>query len=362
MEAGFPEKIAIVGLGLIGGSLALAIKHASPGIHIVGVDFPQVLDLAQGKGAIDEGFPPAELAQAVGGATVVFLATPIKTILELIPRVAVAMSPGAILTDVGSTKEAICRLAREVLPRGCYFIGGHPLAGTEGKGFRAADPFLFQNALYILTPLPDAKEALPRLTRYVEALGAIPVVMDPERHDEIAAYVSHLPQLTAVALVNTVGRKEGMLPFAAGGFRDLTRIASSPYEIWRDILATNAERIEQALKDMVRELSRLRETLRGGLEEEFVRARALRASIPKRAKGFSGEFPSVRVVVPDRIGALAEVTGALGKAGINIKDLELMRVREGIGGTFRIYVERHQEAEEAVRVLRAAGYEAEVVD
>ncbi len=137
----------------------MAIKHASPGIHIVGVDFPQVLDLAQGKGAIDEGFPPAELAQAVGEATVVFLATPIKTILELIPRVAVAMSPGAILTDVGSTKEAICRLAREVLPRGCYFIGGHPLAGTEGKGFRAADPFLFQNALYILTPLPDAKEA-----------------------------------------------------------------------------------------------------------------------------------------------------------------------------------------------------------
>ncbi|RLE31109.1 prephenate dehydrogenase [Candidatus Acetothermia bacterium] len=362
MEAGFPEKIAIVGLGLIGGSLALAIKHAFPEVHVVGVDFSPILELAREKGAIDEGFPPAKVAQAVQGTALVFLATPINTILELIPRVATAMSPGAILTDVGSTKEAICRRAQETVPRGCYFIGGHPLAGTEGKGFRAADPFLFQNALYILTPLPDAKEAVPRLTAYVEALGAIPVVMDPERHDEIAAYVSHLPQLTAVALVNTVGRKEGMLPFAAGGFRDLTRIASSPYEIWRDILATNAGRIERALEEMIRELSRLRKALRGGLEEEFVRARALRASIPKRAKGFSGEFPSVRVVVPDRIGALAEVTGALGKAGINIKDLELMRVREGIGGTFRIYVEGRKEAEEAARVLRTAGYEAEAVD
>lgn len=340
----------------------MAAKRASPGTNVVGVDFPDVLEDAHRKEAIDEGFPPGEVARAVREAAVVFLATPIKTILDLIPQVARAMSLGAILTDVGSTKEEICRVAQETVPRGCYFVGGHPLTGSEGKGFRAADPFLFQNALYVLTPLPEAEGALPLLTAFVEALGAIPVVMDPKRHDEIAAYVSHLPQLIAVALVNTVGKKEGMLPFAAGGFRDLTRIASSPYEIWQDILATNAGRIEQALDDMIRELSRLREALREGLEEDFARARALRASIPKRAKGFAEEFPSIKVVVPDRVGALAEVTGALGKAGINIKDLELMRVREGIGGTFRIYVERHQEAEEAARVLKDAGYEAEVVD
>ncbi len=345
----------------MGGSLALATRRVLPEITVLGVDYPEVLKLARGKEAIHGGYPPEELERAAAEGDIVFLATPIRTILGLIPRAAAAMRQGTILTDLGSTKEEICRVAAEAVPEEVHFVGGHPLTGAEGSGFRAADPFLFQNALYVLTPLPGSEGAAARLEAFLEALGAIPVVMEPGLHDEIAAYVSHLPQLLAVALVNTVGRKEGFLPFAAGGFRDLTRIASSPYGIWEDILATNAARVDRALGELIGELSRLRERLSEGLGEDFSRARTLRASIPKRAKGFVKEFPSVRVVVPDRVGALAEVTGALGAAGINIKDLELMRVREGIGGTFRIYVGSQGEAEEAAKVLRALGYETEAV-
>lgn len=361
METGFPRRVAIVGLGLMGGSLALAIRHALPEVEVVGVDFPEVLELARGKGAVDRGFPPGDLPRAVRDAEIVFLATPIRTILELIPLVPRHMREGAVLTDLGSTKAEICRAAREHVPPGIRFVGGHPLTGTEGRGFRAADPFLFQNALYVLTPLPESRGAAD-LARFLGALGAITVEMDPEAHDEVAAYVSHLPQLVAVALVNLVGRREGFLGFAAGGFRDLTRIASSPYGIWRDILETNAGRVAGALEAFLQELSRLKGGLRRGLEEEFSRANRLRAAIPRRAKGFMGEFPSIKVMVPDEVGALAAVTGALAHAGIDIRDLELLRVREGVGGTFRIYLGSRRDAREAVRALRERGYEAEVVD
>ncbi|MGY4706922.1 prephenate dehydrogenase/arogenate dehydrogenase family protein [Candidatus Bipolaricaulota sp. J31] len=350
-----------MGLGLMGGSLALATRYALPEVEVVGVDFPEVLELVQGK-AVHRAYPPAELPAAVADAEVVFLATPIRTILELIPRVSRHMRAGAVLTDLGSTKAEICRVAREHVPPGVRFVGGHPLTGAEGRGFRAADPFLFQNAVYVLTPFPGTEQAASRLKGFLRALGAIVVEMDPEVHDEVAAYVSHLPQLVAVALVNLVGRREGFLEFAAGGFRDLTRVASSPYGIWTDILATNVDKVSAALEEFLSELSRLKRNLGRGLEEEFVRANRLRAAIPRRAKGFLGDLPRIRVRLPDRPGALAAVAGALGEAGINIKDVELLRVREDIGGTFQIYLGTREDAERAARILSRMGYEAEVVD
>ncbi len=362
MDPGFPRRITIVGLGLMGGSLALATRHALPRVEVAGVDFPGVLELVRRKGAIDRGFPPEQIPWAVRDADIVFLATPIRTIIELIPRVARYMRTGAVLTDLGSTKAEICRAARGHVPPGIRFVGGHPLTGAEGKGFKAADPFLFQNALYVLTPLPGGREAVPALRRFLGALGAIAVEMDPEAHDEVAAYVSHLPQLIAVALVNLVGRREGFLEFAAGGFRDLTRIASSPYGIWGDILGTNADRVRAALEGFIAELSRLKEGLGRGLGEEFARANRLRAAIPRRAKGFLGELPRIKVRLPDRPGALAAVAGALGGAGINIKDVELLRVREDIGGTFQFYLATREDAERAAKLLSGLGYEAEVVD
>lgn len=362
MEPGFPHKVAIVGLGLMGGSLALAIKQFVPGVEVLGVDFPEVLESARERGAIDAGHPPAGIAQSVRDAGLVFLATPIRTILALIEKVASHMREGAVLTDLGSTKVNICRAAREHVPEEVYFIGGHPLTGCEGRGIENADPFLFQNALYVLTPVNGPDTVTEALAGFLERLGAIVVVLDPETHDRIAAYVSHLPQLVAVALVNLVGKEEGYLGFAAGGFRDLTRIASSPYGIWEDILQTNAPRIKEALEAFLEELSRLEERIEVGPREEFERAQALRASLPRAAKGFLGVFPRIRVILPDRPGALAALTGALAREGINIKDLELLRVREEIGGTFQIYLGSGEDAKRAVTILRGIGYQARVVD
>ena len=351
-----------MGLGLMGGSLALAVRRFLPQVEVVGVDLPEVLPQVQARGAVDRALPPGELPAAVAESDLVFLATPIKEILRLIPRVAPHMQEGAILTDLGSTKREICRLARERVPNGVHFIGGHPLTGAEGKGIARADPFLFQNALYVLCPLSGAEAALPPLRGLLERLGAIVVELAPEEHDRIAAYVSHLPQLVAVALVNLVGREEGFLRFAAGGFRDLTRIASSPFGIWEDILSTNAPLIRKALRDFLWELSQLGERVKEGPREEFQRAKALRDSLPRAAKGFLREYPRVRVILPDRPGALARATGALAKEGINIKDLELLRVREEIGGTFQIHLGSVEEALEAATILRGIGYDARVVD
>jgi len=353
--------VTVVGLGLMGGSLALAIRRFLPEVEVIGVDFPPALAEAKARHAINHALTPQELPQAVAGSDLVFLATPIKVILELIPKVAPHMQEGAILTDLGSTKTEICRLARERVPNGVRFIGGHPLTGAEGKGIARADPFLFQNALYVLCPLPGVEGALPPLRGFLERLGAIVVELAPEEHDRIAAYVSHLPQLLAVALVNLVGREEGFLRFAAGGFRDLTRIASSPFGIWEDILSTNAPFIKKALGDLLSELSQLGERLEVGPREEFRRAKALRDSLPRAAKGFLREYPRVRVILPDRPGALARATSALAKEGINIKDLELQRVREGSGGTFLVYLEGGEEAAQAAAILRSCGFEAEVV-
>jgi len=346
----------------MGGSLALAIRRFLPQLEVIGVDFPAARGEAEARGAIHRGFPPQELPRAVAESDLVFLATPIRTILELIGEAAPHMRKGAILTDLGSTKAAICRRAREQVPGGVYFVGGHPLTGAEGKGIAGADPFLFQNALYVLTPLEGTEGALPLLQGFLRRLGAIVVELAPEEHDRIAAYVSHLPQLLAVALVNLVGREGGYLRFAAGGFRDLTRIASSPYGIWEDILTTNAPRIREALAALLSELSRLGERIEVGPREEFERARALRASLPRAVKGFLRDFPRIRVIIPDRPGALAKITGALAEKGINIKDLELLRVREEIGGTFQIHLGSGEEAEEAARILQGIGYEARVVD
>ncbi|HIC96169.1 TPA: prephenate dehydrogenase/arogenate dehydrogenase family protein, partial [Candidatus Bipolaricaulota bacterium] len=307
-ESGFPTKVAIVGVGLMGGSLALAIRRFCPGVEVVGIDYPPVLERARWRRALDRGHPPEGLAEGVAGADYVFLATPIRTIIRLIAEVAPLLKEGAILSDLGSTKVEICRTAERSVPDGIYFIGGHPLTGSEGRGIDHADPFLFQNAFYVLTPLNEPDEKTEELARFLERLGALILYLDPQAHDRIVAYTSHLPQLLAVGLTNLIGR-EDYLSLATGGFRDLTRVASSPYEIWEEILETNIAPIQEALDVLIKELIMLREQLgKGGLEEDFTQAARRRAGIPKNSKGFLRAFPRIAVLVPDRPGALAEIT------------------------------------------------------
>lgn len=356
------KRITIIGVGVIGGSLGLAIKKRFRSVVITGVDRPDVLQKALRRGAID--IACRRWKTAVGDADLVFLATPISAILELLPRVARIIGPGAIVTDVGSVKRGIARSAGKHFPRG-NFVGGHPMAGVELSGVEAAHPLLFENAVYVLTPLtPRPTGAVKRFATFLEELGARVVTLDPALHDEIVSVVSHVPQLTAVALTNVAGSRHHSSPaylrLAAGGFRDLTRIASSRPEIWHDILSSNRDEIGRALDLMIRELLSYRRALRTKgrpFARVFNEARRIRNRIPKSMKGFLHPLKEVYVFVEDQPGMLAKLTVSLTRAKINIKDLELMKIREGRGGTFRLAFESREVAARAVCVLQKAGFE-----
>ncbi len=356
------ETIAIVGVGLIGGSLGVALKGLGIGRSIVGVSRQETLDAAGELNVIDAGYRYEELAAGIAEAALVFLCTPIVRILDLLPRVLGAARKGAVVTDVGSTKHAIVSAATAHQRDGVCFVGGHPMAGSEHRGVSAADPFLFQNAIYVLTPSPDTPDfVVEKLARLVRALGARPMRMTPQAHDRAAAAVSHLPQMMATSLVSMIGRMteaEGLpIRMAAGGFRDLTRIASSPYEMWRDICHTNGASIREMIDLYIESLAAIRgEVDHDGLEQAFVYANRVRGQIPKDSKGFLHPLYEILLVAEDRPGVIADVAQTLAGENININDIEVLNVREGEGGTIRMGFDSRPCAEEAVGVLGKAGY------
>ena len=274
--------MAIVGLGLMGGSWGLALKqHGFPGRR-VGCDRLEVLNRALAAGAVDEG--SADLPTAVRDADLIILATPVGVILDLLPQLKGAVPPRALVTDVGSTKRLICQRAREVLGEEPLFLGGHPLAGKERSGLENADAALLENARYVLTPLsPDhlADERVQAFSSLLEALGARPFVMEASTHDRAVAFLSHLPQLVSSGMASMIAEQgaEDFLPLelAASGFRDVTRLAESPYSLWRDICLTNIENIQSALEALIDKLETMKLHLSDReLERDFKQARKLR--------------------------------------------------------------------------------------
>jgi prephenate dehydrogenase len=360
----FP-RIAIIGVGLIGGSLGLAIKKRWRSVRVVGVDKPSVLRRARLRGAIDE--PVRDLSRAVNDADLVVVAAPIAASLKLLPTLGRLVRPTTLVTDVGSVKTALVDAGAKHFASG-NFIGGHPMAGVEHSGIDAAHPLLFENAVYVLTPTrKTSRVAVRRLGSFLGSLGARVMVLDASTHDRVAAAVSHVPQLLAVSLMNATARKNrasrNRMELAAGGFRDLTRIASSPFEVWKDILRYNSRKIDAALDIVETELRRLRAHVRSSrtrqLNESFRSARKLRNAIPRNMKGFLHSLVDLYVFVEDKPGVLATITGTLAKNKINIKDMELMKIREGSGGTFRLSFESREVAQRAARILRKRGFEVE---
>jgi prephenate dehydrogenase len=255
------RSIVIVGLGLIGGSVALSIRERWPAMRVSGVDTPAVLAHALGSGAIDRAVASLETP---GDADLVLLAAPVQQIIELLPTIA-ARQP-MIVTDVGGTKRTIVDAAR-ALPADLTFVGGHPLGGGERGGFAFARPDLFAGRPWILTPDGHRSgDAATRLSALVSGLGARPTIMTPDAHDQLMAYVSHLPQLTASALMATVGNRAGAEGLLASGkgLLDTTRLASSPADVWRDVCATNADAIGLALDDLIALLTDVRAGLQRG--------------------------------------------------------------------------------------------------
>ena len=254
------ETVAIVGVGLIGGSFGLALKKAGFAGKILGVSAPGTLEKALERGAIDQGLP---LEQALQHADLVYLSQPISRILETLASIEPWLRPGSLVTDAGSTKAKIVGQAQRSI-RQTQFLGGHPLAGKERRGVQEADPDLFLGRTYVLTPGdPSELETAParEFIQWVKAIGAVPLSLSPQEHDRIVSLTSHLPQLLASALASTLAGRLGPaehLQVAGPGLRDTIRLASSPYDIWGDILKTNTCEIEAALAAYIAKLEDLR--------------------------------------------------------------------------------------------------------
>ena len=280
-EVPFPS-IAIVGLGLIGGSIALGVRERWPESRVFGVDSESVLAHAVGAGAIERGF---ETIGALPDVSLIVLAAPVRQNIELlqqIGRVGRVFSGPAdqqiTITDVGGTKREIVNAAR-ALPAGVTFVGSHPLGGGERGGFAFARPDLFAGRPWIFTPDDNGTpDSVARLSRLAAGLGAKPLILSADEHDRVMAFVSHLPQLAASALMDAVGSAahgEG-LRMAGRGLVDTTRLASSPADVWRDICLTNADAIESALDCLIQRLTQLRGDLRRGEAVEAIFAAAAR--------------------------------------------------------------------------------------
>lgn len=275
------QQITIIGTGLIGGSFGLAAKGALPGIRIIGSDRAHILERARKMGAIDGGFEDAE--EAVKGSDLILLATPVGMIIDLIERIGPVAPPEALITDVGSTKQEVIERARAVFgaQAGERFLGGHPMAGKEHSSIFAAEPGLFRNATWFFVPsTPQQNVDSPKIREYrqlLERIGARVSVVEAERHDRICAWISHLPQMVSTAMAGILmdefadGTELGLI--TSRGLREMTRTASSPYSMWRDIAHTNTANIERALAALEQRLAHIRENLRTQeLRDEFERA------------------------------------------------------------------------------------------
>jgi len=282
------RRMVVAGVGLIGGSLALAARKGRLVEEIVGFGrSEQNLRLAQRRGIVDRYF--MEGGKIPRGTDLLILATPVQTTVPLARAFLPRLEAGSLISDVGSVKGEIVHKLDRLLPHKISFVGAHPIAGNEKWGAEAATPDLFLKHRCILTPTrrTDPK-AVKKLGSFWRRLGAKVEILDPNLHDRILAMVSHLPHVLAYALVNTLGRVEvdsvDLKDYCAGGFKDLTRIASSRPEIWRDICLANRQAVSKSILVYIRCLDQLRRAIRGGegdhLEREFSRANELRRAIP----------------------------------------------------------------------------------
>lgn len=270
------RRVAVIGTGLIGGSFALALRKHFPNVIVVGYNRAGSLERALERGVIQEAV--SEIGLAVRGADLVYISLPIGATIDALGTVAAAAEPHALVTDVGSTKTAICKAAAALFRGGARFLGAHPMAGKEKTGVDHADAELFRGASYALVANED--DADPRVKAFAEivrAIGAQPVWTDAETHDWAVGIVSHLPQLVSIALAQVVRDETdetGMpLTLAGPGLQDMLRLAGSPYNIWRDILLTNTENAARGLDRLAQAVDHLRQNLASKeLEEEFAAA------------------------------------------------------------------------------------------
>lgn len=339
------KRILVIGLGLIGGSLALAIKSSYPQAVIRGFDVNEkAVKLARSLQVIEED--EVDLREAVKDADVIIIAAPVESSLSIIEELShLPLKEGALITDVGSTKQTIVKQGEKLDKKGVTFIGGHPMAGSHKTGVEAARERLFENAFYILTPgehTPDSK--LIQLQNLLKGTKAKFLQLDPVSHDKFAGLVSHMPHIIASSLVHQIdkaGKEDPLVQqLAAGGFRDITRIASASPTMWRDILLHNKTALLPMMKEWKEKMEYVEQMLESENAEEifnfFAEAKSTRDSLPSKKKGAMLPFYDLFVDIPDHPGVISDVTGLLAKENISITNIRIIEAREGIMGVLRL--------------------------
>ena len=349
-------KIALVGVGLIGGSIGLAAR-ARLDASVAGCDAADALDTAAQRGAIDDAC--AEIDEAVRDADAVFIAVPVGTIPDALTEVLAAAPRGCVVSDVGSTKRSIVAALDD--PR---FVGGHPLAGAETAGVQHARADLFEGATWYLTPTPTTSGILyERLHRFLHSLGARPVAIEPEVHDAILATVSHLPHVLANVLVaqaaSTLAAGGERLPATGPSFRDATRVAGANSGIWTDIYLSNRDALAAGIDDTIERLRAVRDTL------QVADARAVTdwndgAAADRRrlleAQLAGGPLFELRASVPNRPGVVAQLALELGRAGVNITDMALYPAPDMSEGVIAMWIAGEEQARRTEELVDRLGF------
>lgn len=354
--------IGFIGLGLIGGSIAKAIRRVYPDTVILGYDVDQ--------NALSEALKDQTLSktvtaiEAMNDCDYIFLCAPVHYNIAYLPILKSIIKNTCILTDVGSVKNDICEaIHKNTLDR--HFIGGHPMVGSERSGYNAANDRLIENAYYFVTPSDMVdKMQIEQFRTFLEDLGAIPILYSPKEHDAITAYISHIPHVIAASLVNLVEGREDennmLKQLAAGGFKDITRIASSNPVVWEHILLSNSKNVTDGLKSFVNELNNMITAIETQNARDiytfFDRAKNYRNSIPDHATGVIRMNYDVYVDIPDEPLSLAKAISYIGKAGINLKNFGITHNREDNEGVLRLCFYKNEDAANAAKLLREHAY------
>ena len=343
----------------MGGSIAKALSKSDEDFHISAFDISDSSARALEENVIDTSLSSIE---EVLNSDLIFISLPVDASIDVFEELAPKLKENSILTDVCSVKNVFKEKWDKIESNGFYF-GGHPMTGKEHGGYENSDPLLFENAIYIITDNCTDNPLFQDFTKVIKSLGPNILHIPAKQHDVIAASVSHLPQLVSVALVNAASLKTdeyNFLDLAAGGFRDMARIAASDFNIWKSIISTNKSQILTALDKFSYDLETLKKWISENKDSEiaeyFEAARKNRDEIPKNTKGFLSPLHDLFVFVEDKPGAISDISSTLFEKNINIKDIELLKIREGSGGTFRLSFETKDDLFESAKILNQKGF------
>jgi prephenate dehydrogenase len=359
------KRITLVGFGLLAGSVAVALRQAELQIAVRAVSSKGTLQKAKELSMADDFFEYDDVQNWLPDSGLILLCSPIKhilTVIDVLKKNAGLLKGEVVVSDIGSTKEQICSKGF-ALPAPFVFVGGHPMAGSEKSGIENSDPSIFENA-YWLYCLPENLAELPEsLNELLCFLGSRPVQISPVGHDFAMAWLSHAPQLLSTSIAAGISPDvvKNHLHLSGRGFRDMTRIAGSPWGMWKDILETNKKNITKALETYAETVLEIKEKIAaerlGELEDDFLRGNQTRHHL-ETGKNYAYPLYEIVAHIPDKPGSILKALSPIMEKNINIRDIELMKVREGIGGTLLLAFKAEGDANNAIKILESNGINA----